>query len=280
MKKNESIKYQIGRSLSSTVFNLTLYPKIIDKNFIPDEGRMILCGNHLHVWDQFPVMCSTSRTIHWLAKKEYFEGKLGPIFKFMECIPVDRAGDTKKSKNIAIEYLNKDSAVGIFPEGTRNGLKDKYINELYNKYIDDRSFDDFFTEIKKESPRLSQTKFLENLFKNKVITKKELVEALYDVERVLIKYRDNGLITDFEYQDSKLLPMYSGAVNMAKLTGAIIVPFAVSGTYKIGNDDLTVAFSKPISVENINHDEAMYLLRSSICNKLNEIETPKVYKKQ
>lgn len=280
MKKSESINYQIGRCLSSMVFNLTLYPKILDKDFIPNEGRIILCGNHLHVWDQFPVMCSTSRTIHWLAKKEYFEGKLGPVFEFMECIPVDRTGNTKKSKNIAIEYLNKDSAIGIFPEGTRNGLKDKHIEELYEKYIDDKSFEDFYVDIKKESPRLSQIGFLENLFDNKTISKEEMKKALYEVERTLIKYRDNGLITDFEYQDSKLLPMYSGAINMAKSTGALIVPFAVAGNYKIGNDDLTVAFSKPISVENINQDEAMYLLRSSIRNKLIEIENPKVYKKR
>lgn len=279
MKNGESIKYKIGREISSSVFNIVLNPQIFNNELIPTTGKIILCGNHLHVWDQFPVMCSTKRTIHWLAKKEYFDGKLGPVFNFMECIPVDRAGNTSLATESAIKYLNNDSAIGIFPEGTRNGLKDKHIKELYDKYIIDETYDDFSSKMKKNLPKLSQVKYLEDLLSQKKITVSELKEALNNVNETLKKYKNNGKISDFEYQDSKLLPMYSGAVRMAKSTDALIVPFAVAGSYKIGNKDLKVSFANPISVSNISEEEAMKQLRSSILNEYIGIENSKVYKK-
>ena len=134
-----NLGYQIGRVFGTPYFKKHYNLKIINKEFIPKEGPILLCGNHLHVLDQFPVIASTSRTSHWMAKKEYFDGKLGPLFKMTGAISVDRFGDAKKAEIEAIDYLNQGSAVGLFPEGTRNGLKEEKLQELYELYSSDIS---------------------------------------------------------------------------------------------------------------------------------------------
>ena len=139
-----NLGYQIGRVFGTPYFKKHYNLKIINKEFIPKEGPILLCGNHLHVLDQFPVIASTSRTSHWMAKKEYFDGKLGPLFKMTGAISVDRFGDAKKAEIEAIDYLNQGSAVGLFPEGTRNGLKEEKLQELYDILVKNSDIKEYF----------------------------------------------------------------------------------------------------------------------------------------
>ena len=56
-----------------------------------------------------------------MAKKEYFNSKKTRwFFKAVGCIPVDRNKKDTDAVESAIKVLNKEGAVGIFPEGTRN----------------------------------------------------------------------------------------------------------------------------------------------------------------
>ena len=57
-------------------------------------------------------------------KKEYFDGKFAWFFKLAGCIPVDRSIHDDKAKAAALEVLELDGAVGLFPEGTRNKTDD------------------------------------------------------------------------------------------------------------------------------------------------------------
>lgn len=280
MVKSESLNYKLGRNLSTTIFNIALNPEILNKNLIPTEGSIILCGNHLHVWDQFPVMTATNRTIHWLAKKEYFDSKLGFAFKFMECIPVDREGNTNTSKEKAIDYLKKGSAVGIFPEGTRNGLKDKHILDLYSEYIKTVDFEQFEKSIKIANPRLSQINLLLELYNKNIFSNEELEKAIYNPNQYLKTLSENGVISTKQYEDSKLLKLYSGAIKMAKETNSLIVPFGVTGDYNIGNDDLMVSFGEPFSVENMEIDEGLYTLRQKMLYLVKNNEETNYRKKQ
>ena len=53
--------------------------------------RILIAGNHKHVFDQFPTVISTKRGINYMAKKEYFDKPLGKwIFSHLGCIPVNR----------------------------------------------------------------------------------------------------------------------------------------------------------------------------------------------
>ena len=112
--------YQIVRVLSSPLFKWWYNPKVYGAENIPATGKLVIAGNHKHVLDQCLTIMSTKRTIHYIAKKEYFEGKLAWFFRFAGCIPVDRSTRDLSCAMSATRVLRKDGAVGIFPEGTRN----------------------------------------------------------------------------------------------------------------------------------------------------------------
>ncbi len=112
--------YRVFRKLLCPLFKFYYTPKVIGAEKIPQDGPLIIAGNHMHVYDQCPVICTTKRTIHYMAKKEYFEGKLAPFFKITGCIPVDRSRKDLNSAKSAMTVLKRGGVVGIFPEGTRN----------------------------------------------------------------------------------------------------------------------------------------------------------------
>ena len=127
--KEEHIKgYRFFKGLLGWLYLFWYNPKITGSENIPKDGPTLFCGNHLHVMDQCNVMVVTNRMIHYMAKKEYFDGKFAWFFKAVGCISVNRQVKDTESKNHAIDLLNHGFAVGIFPEGTRNktiGTKDE-----------------------------------------------------------------------------------------------------------------------------------------------------------
>lgn len=130
MKKENGFGYQLARFFLSPIYKLMYHPIIIGKEYIPKEEPIIICGNHRHAFDQFPVLVSTRRTVHYMAKKEYFDGHGAWFFKLVGCIPVDRSIHDEKAKTRALNILKNGGAIGIFPEGTRNktiGTKDEVI---------------------------------------------------------------------------------------------------------------------------------------------------------
>ena len=259
-----NLGYQIGRVFGTPYFKKHYNLKIINKEFIPKEGPILLCGNHLHVLDQFPVIASTSRTSHWMAKKEYFDGKLGPLFKMTGAISVDRFGDAKKAEIEAIDYLNQGSAVGLFPEGTRNGLKEEKLQELYELYSSDISYDDF-KKLMPKNTLASQINLLDKLYKEEKITRNEYKSYILSAKNAVHELCEMERITPSECEDSILLPFKYGAVSMASKTNAKIVPFGVTGHYVKNSNDLTVSFAKPLDVNNNNSlEEANLALRENV----------------
>ena len=259
-----NLGYQIGRVFGTPYFKKHYNLKIINKEFIPKEGPILLCGNHLHVLDQFPVIASTSRTSHWMAKKEYFDGKLGPLFKMTGAISVDRFGDAKKAEIEAIDYLNQGSAVGLFPEGTRNGLKEEKLQELYELYSSDISYDDF-KKLMPKNTLASQINLLDKLYKEEKITRNEYKSYILSAKNAVHVLCEMERITPSECEDSILLPFKYGAVSMASKTNAKIVPFGVTGHYVKNSNDLTVSFAKPLDVNNYNSlEEANLALRENV----------------
>ena len=81
--------------------------------------------------DQCAVLVSTKRMVHYMAKKEYFDGKFAWFFKMAGCISVNRQIKDEAAKSKALELLNNGYAVGLFPEGTRNRTKDKLLPFKY-----------------------------------------------------------------------------------------------------------------------------------------------------
>lgn len=254
MKKD--FNYKLVRTVAVPTFKLCLKPTIINAENIPETGPVLLCGNHLHVWDQFPVICATKRVTHWMAKKEYFDGKLGPFFKATGAIPVDRFGDPHASTKIAVEYLKNGEVVGIFPEGTRNQYEvakielQKLEQELEKKEKSNKTSINELSKLKEK---------IQNAQNNITIAKET------------VKKKGNEVI-----ENEELLPFKFGAVSMAQKTNATIVPFAVTGDYEIGNDNLTVRFGEPFKVGNMTLEEANEQLRSKILELVRENRAKKL----
>lgn len=122
MKKPEEreIGYKLFMPLFRPIFRFYYKPRIIGAEKLPKEGAIVIAGNHKHIMDQCLTICATKRMIHYMAKKEYFDGKFAWFFRAMGCIPVDRATVDIQSVKSAMKVLRKDGAIGIFPEGTRN----------------------------------------------------------------------------------------------------------------------------------------------------------------
>ncbi len=169
----EPLLYRIVRPIVTFLFKLVFHPHIIGKENIPKTGKIILAGNHTNYFDPVLLLSSTKRTVHFLAKIELTKGPLGIIFKNLGIIPVDRkASHNKTATNTAIEFLNNDKLIGIFPESTIN--------------------------------------------------------------------RTNNVI----------MPFKKGAVKMAYETKAQIIPFSITGKYKIFGKSVTIVFEKPYEVKN------------------------------
>lgn len=162
--------YKVLTPIMRVLFRLYYNPKIINKEVIPKEGAILIVGNHKHIYDQCLTIMATKRVIHYMAKIEYFEGKLAWFFRGVGCIPVNRKiKDTNATKQ-ALDVLNSGGAIGLFPEGTRNKT------------------------------------------------------------------------------DKFLLPFKFGTVSMAKKTGALIVPFGLSGDYKFRSKNLVIRYGTPFRV--------------------------------
>ncbi len=166
----EPILYKILRPIITLIMKTLYKPTIIGTENIPKEGRIILAGNHTNNFDCVLLISSTKRIIHFLAKIELTKGLKKVLFLNMGIIPVNRQIHDKEALNKAIEILEEDKTIGIFPEGT---------------------------------------------------TKKE---------------------------EGELLPFKIGAVKMASETNTNIVPFVITGKYKIFNNDLKIEFLDAINI--------------------------------
>ena len=120
MKKNKMYGFRFLRFVLAPIFKLYYNPTIIGKENIPKEGSILIVGNHKHLMDQCLAIISTKRVIHYMAKKEYFDGKFACFFKLAGCIPVDRSKKDENAKSSGLEVLRNGEVLGLFPEGTRN----------------------------------------------------------------------------------------------------------------------------------------------------------------
>ena len=177
--KIDAILYRFLRPIIKGLFIFLYRPNVIGKENIPKTGPVVVCGNHTHNWDSALLICSTKRTIHFLAKDELFKGIGKYFFKGMACIPVNRRQKDHNALESAIKVLKDDKLIGIFPEGTFNKTKE--------------------------------------------------------------------IVMPFKY----------GAVSMASKTNSTIVPFSITGKYKLfKKNSVTICFGKPYKIKTKDLTEA------------------------
>ena len=270
--------YKFFRGTLKPIYKLWYNPKIQGKENIPTEGPIIVVGNHINIMDQCNPISMTKRCIHYMAKKEYFdkqykEGKFPWFFKGAGCIPVDRSKKDTEAVDSALEVLNKGYALGLFPEGTRNAVKEERAKELYERYGKELNIDfkNFYNGVKKE--KTSQVDFFEDLLNRKIINRQEFIDNIYVVDNFLKDLIVKQRLTEDEYMEHVFLPFKFGAVSMAQKTKALIVPFVTTGEYKFRSHNLNVVIGTPIQVSddleesnNRLREQMKYLYKVSLQN--------------
>lgn len=166
-----STMYRVIRAIGKPLFHLVFRPTIVNRELIPAEGAIILCGNHKHALDPILVDISTKRIVRTLAKKDLFDGPFGFVFKGVRCIPVDlHQKKNPKAYEEALNSLRQGDVVNISPEAKRN------------------------------------------------------------------------------YTEEILLPFKYGAVSMAYKTDTKIIPYSITGEYKLFGGKLRIEFGEAITV--------------------------------
>lgn len=233
---NNNFSFKFLKTVTEPFVNLKYKLQIDNSSIVPKDGPIIICSNHLHKRDQLSVYYSTNRTIHYMAKIEYFQHQPSKtIYKWWGAIPTDR-NNGSEAIDICQRLLENGEAVGIFPEGTRNALKITEIQEIYNtnKQFSKMTFDEFKQLIKKYNPKVSQLNYLKELCDVGIIDNDTYQEYILNPDELLSKLLENQVINQLDYDNSLLLPLKYGAVKLAQKTGATIVTSAGDGNFDLG----------------------------------------------
>jgi len=119
---------KIGRTIISflirTYCKIVYRVKIIGKENIPQDGNVLFCGNHRTYLDPPLIIVTAGRYMRFMAKDEL---KKNPLFAFLGVL-YDGIFVKRDEKDIgplktALKTLKEGKCVGLFPEGTRNGLE-------------------------------------------------------------------------------------------------------------------------------------------------------------
>ncbi|MBE6757318.1 MAG: 1-acyl-sn-glycerol-3-phosphate acyltransferase [Ruminococcaceae bacterium] len=113
---------RIIKAILRPIVLLTHPCKLVGREKIPADGKVILCSNHLSNWDPVLLLLSQPRRIAFMAKEELFRFKplgwlIGRIFG---AFPVARGKGDTGALDAGARAIESGDMMGIFPEGTRS----------------------------------------------------------------------------------------------------------------------------------------------------------------
>jgi 1-acyl-sn-glycerol-3-phosphate acyltransferase len=135
--KKENIFRRIGKCIvSSCIYaycKIVYRVKIIGKENVPEEGSLIFCGNHRTYLDPPLIVVTAGRDMRFFAKEEL---RKNPLFAFLgflyRGIYVKRDSKDIGPLKEGLKELKSGGCVGLFPEGTRNGMQKNEGGKLKN----------------------------------------------------------------------------------------------------------------------------------------------------
>ena len=86
---------------------------------VPASGGCILAANHIGLLDGPLLTVVGPRPVHFLTKKEMFEGRTGTFLRVFGQIPLSRTAFDATAVKDCLRVLRDGGVVGIFPEGRR-----------------------------------------------------------------------------------------------------------------------------------------------------------------
>lgn len=112
--------YRSFRAGFRGLFRIVFRWEIIGTENVPASGGVVLCTNHISLWDPPFVGSPLNRIVHFMAKAELFNiPVLGWWIRNVGAFPVKRGGVSKESIKLALKLLKEGNILAVFPEGTR-----------------------------------------------------------------------------------------------------------------------------------------------------------------
>lgn len=113
--------YSFCRALLRGIYRIAFRFEAKGIENIPDEGGVLLCSNHVSLFDPPSVGIALERKVHFMAKMELFKiPVLGWLIRELGAFPVKRGGVSKESIKNSLKILREGKVMGIFPEGSRH----------------------------------------------------------------------------------------------------------------------------------------------------------------
>lgn len=113
--------YNFCRGVLRILYKLVFRLEPIGLEHIPQEGGVLLCSNHITLFDPPTIGIMLERKVHFMAKQELFDiVGFGWLIKQLGAFPVKRGGVSKESIKQSLLLLRNGHVMGIFPEGTRS----------------------------------------------------------------------------------------------------------------------------------------------------------------
>ena len=91
---------------------------------VPEKGAYILCCNHINYLDAAAIVLFNKRKVNFVAKEDLFtHGILMWLGHLFDAIPIKRNMQYIDAMKRCLKVLKNGELLGIFPEGTRNGME-------------------------------------------------------------------------------------------------------------------------------------------------------------
>ncbi len=113
--------YRIVRALLWAIFRVLYRIRLRGRENLAYTGKMILVCNHISDFDAVVLHLYLGRKIYFMAKAPLFRFRpFGWVLRSCGAFPVERGRGDIGAIATAMEILEQDKTLGIFPEGKRN----------------------------------------------------------------------------------------------------------------------------------------------------------------
>lgn len=113
--------YGFGKTFIQWFLKFLIRYEVNNKENMPQDGKVIVCCNHVSVSDPVRLAFTQRRQIFFMSKSELFVNKaMASLLTSLGAFPVQRGKGDKGALNKAGDLLEEGKALGVFLEGTRS----------------------------------------------------------------------------------------------------------------------------------------------------------------
>lgn len=113
--------YRIAKAVAKPFFFFIYRIKLLGKENLKQQGKMILIANHVSGKDPIFMHLIVKQKIYYMSKKELFKNPfVSWLVTWLGAFPVDRGKGDLGAIKTALQVLDEGKTMGIFPEGKRN----------------------------------------------------------------------------------------------------------------------------------------------------------------